>query len=451
MFTDAYWPRVNGVTVSVDTFSRALIKNGHSVLIVCSYYPSGYDSALSLNQNNNPDDPHIVRVPSMPALITKEDRIAKFNKWHWVFKQVELFSPDIVHINTEMIIAEFGFLYAKVHNIPALYTFHTMWEDYGPNYFPMFPAFIVKSVIRSALKNLLRRAYKVIVPTVQIDAVVHKYKHNIETFLLPTGIDPELFSHDKSEVEEFRENFNILYPEAKGKKILLMAGRVAKEKNISFLIKMLPAILEKHPDTILLIVGNGPDLGFFKNEAKQMGVEDSCIFTGYLERSLLSLVYAMSYVFVFPSLTDTQGLVTLEAMFSGIPVVAIGALGTLMVMGGDNGGFMVKDDKSEFTARVLDLLENEELYRKKSEEARRHAMTWSIGEITRKLADIYRETIASYLVDYGRPRSPVWELIIDKRWWTINNKIIRKKTKKKLHEIRSRLKNQTLLKYSVEN
>jgi glycosyltransferase involved in cell wall biosynthesis len=450
MFTDAYWPRVNGVTVSVDTFSKALIKNGHSVLIVCSYYPSGYDSALSFNQNNNSDEPHIVRVPSMPAFITKEDRIAKFDKWHWVFKQVEFFCPDIIHINTEMIIAEFGFLYAKVHNIPAIYTFHTMWEDYGPNYFPMFPAFVVKTVIRGVLKNILNRAYKVIVPTPQIDAVVHKYKHNIETFLLPTGIDPELFTHDKSEVEDFRADFDALYPVIKGKKILLMAGRVAKEKNISFLIKMFPAILKKHPDTILLIAGNGPDLGFFKNEAKQMGVEASCVFTGYLERSLLSLVYAISDVFVFPSLTDTQGLVTLEAMFSGIPVVAIGALGTLMVMGGDNGGFMVKDDQQEFTARVLDLLENEELYRRKSEEAKRHAMTWSIGEITRKLADIYKETITSYQKYYGKSRSPVWELISDKRWWKINNKIIRKKTKKKWHEIRSKLKSQTLLKYSVE-
>jgi hypothetical protein len=121
-----------------------------------------------------------------------------------------------------------------------------------------------------------------------------------------------------------------------------------------------------------------------------------------------------------------------------------------MVMGGDNGGFMVKDDQQEFTARVLDLLENDELYRKKSGEARLHAMTWSIGEITRKLADIYKETITAYLEDYGRPRSPVWELIIDKRWWKINNKIIRKKTKKKLHEIRLKLKSQTLLKYSAE-
>jgi len=439
MFTDAYWPRVNGVTVSVDTFSRSLIKEGHEVLIVCSFYPSGYDTALEIQSEKKEDAPRVVRVPSMPAFVTKEDRIAKFDKWHWVFKQVEVFNPDIVHINTEMVIAEFGFLYAKAHNLPAIYTFHTMWEDYAPTYFPMFPMFLVKLFIRSVLKNALRRSYKVIVPTPQIEAVVHKYRPDTETFILPTGIDPALFSHDKAEIEAFREAFNALFPETYGKKLLLMAGRVAREKNISFLLKILPDILKKNPDTMLVIVGSGPDMDFFQNESIIYGVAANCVFTGYLDRSQLSLIYAISDIFVFPSLTDTQGLVTLEAMFSGIPVVAIGALGTLMVMGGDNGGFMVKDDPKEFTDRVLRLLNDEELYKQKSNEARIHAQAWSLGEITKKLTAIYKETISSYIKDFGKPRSPVWELVTNKRWWEINNKIIKKKTKLKLREIHSKI------------
>jgi len=440
MFTDAYWPRVNGVTVSVDTFSRSLIKEGHEVLIVCSFYPSSYDTIFTVQDEKRADEPTIIRVPSLPTFVTKEDRLAKFDKWYWVFKQVEKFKPDILHINTEVVIAEFGFLYAKTHNLPTIYTFHTMWEDYAPNYFPMFPVFFVKFFIRGILKNVLRRSYKVIVPTKQIEAVVYKYKPNAETFLLPTGIDPELFMHDKAEIEAFREAFNALFPETYGKRLLLMAGRVVREKNIGFLIKILPDILKKSPNTALVIVGNGQDMDLFKNEAKEYGVEKECIFTGYLDRYQLSLIYSISHVFVFPSLTDTQGLVTLEAMFSGVPVVAIGALGTLMVMGGDNGGFMVKDDPKEFTERVLQLLNDEDLYRKKSEEAMIHARAWSLSEITKRLTDIYKETISSYTKDYGKPRSPVWKLLMNKRWWEINNKVIKKKTKKKLQEIHSKIK-----------
>ena len=440
MFTDAYWPRVNGVTVSVDSFSKALIKAGHQVLIVCSFYPQGLNVPVSfLNSTEAEEGPGIVRVPSMPAFITKEDRIAKFNKWYWVFKQVENFNPDIVHINTEMVIAEFGFLYARAHNLPAIYTFHTMWEDYSPNYFPMFPPFMVRLVVRGILKNIFRRSYRVIVPTPQIDEVVHKYASKMKTFLLPTGIEPELFDHHQAESAVFREKLEKHFPGLKGRRVLLFAGRVAREKNIGFLLNILPKILAKFPDVVLLIVGNGPDLEYYQDEARRAGVEESCVFTGYIERNDLALTYSISEVFVFPSMTDTQGLVTLEAMFSGIPVVAIGALGTLMVMGGDNGGFMVKDDENEFTARVLELLENRELRESKSLEAKMHARSWSIEELTKKLVSIYESSVKSYREDYGESRAPVWELLMDKRWWKINNKIFRKRAKRKWQDMLSKV------------
>ena len=445
MFTDAYWPRVNGVTVSVDSYSRALIKEGHEVLVICSSYPETPNTNVSFYENpKTAEEPKIVRVPSMPAFITKEDRIAKFNKWYWVFKQVEQFKPDLIHINTEMVIAEFGFLYARAHNLPAIYTFHTMWEEYAPNYFHMFPAFLVKFVIRSAFKNLLRRPYRVIVPTRQIDEVVHKYKPKTETFLLPTGIEHELFEHNEAESSIFRKKMEEFFPQLKEKRILLFAGRVAKEKNIGFLIEMLPEILAKHPDVILLIAGNGPDLESFQEEAQKVGVGEACVFTGYLERRDLALIYTISEIFVFPSLTDTQGLVTLEAMISGTPVVAIGALGTIMVMGGDNGGFMVNNNKSEFTDRVLELLENPELRREKSMEARQHARSWSIEELTKKLIAIYETTILAYLDEHGESRTPVWELIMDKRWWKVNNRMFRNETKRKWQEMQAKLKKKTL-------
>ena len=443
MFSDAYWPRVNGVTVSVDSFSRALIKEGHQVLVICSSYPDGLNLPSSfVSTQSDESGPKIVRVPSMPAFITKEDRIAKFHKWFWVFRQVELFNPDIIHVNTEFVIAEFGFLYARAHNLPAIYTFHTMWEDYGPNYFPLFPSFLVKFVIRGVLKNILSRSYRVIVPTPQIEEVVRKYKPRTITFLLPTGIEPELFEHEKGECMVFREKLEHVFPSIKGKRILLFAGRIAKEKNLSFLIKILPEILKKHPDVMLLFAGDGPDFAYFKEEAKKAAVEENCIFTGYLERADLALIYSISEIFVFASLTDTQGLVTLEAMFSGTPVVAIGALGTLMVMGGDNGGFMVGNDEQEFTLRVLELLEDQELRSQKSQEARLHARSWSIQELTKNLIDIYKSTVESYKLDYGKPRTLLWELLMDKRWWKVNNKIFRKRTQRIWLEMRSKLKKQ---------
>ena len=441
MFSDAYWPRVNGVTVSVDSYSKALMKEGHEVLIICSSYPDGLNTPSSfLESQNTADGPKIVRVPSMPAFVTKEDRIAKLSKWHWVFKQVDSFNPDIIHINTEFVIAEIGFLYARAHNLPAIYTFHTMWEDYGPNYFPMFPSFMVKFFIRGVLKIILYRSYRVIVPTPQIEEVVRKYKPRVQTFLLPTGIEVELFDRCKYESEVFRAEMDKRYPLLSGKRILLFAGRIVKEKNLGFLINILPDILARHPDAALVFAGSGPDLDYYKDEVQKAGLKENCVFTGYVERHDLALIYSIAEVFLFPSLTDTQGLVTLESMLSGTPVVAIGALGTLMVMGGDNGGFMVKNDAGEFIKRVLELLCDPVLRRNKSHEAKAHASAWAIGELTKKLITIYETSIESHKEDYGEPRMPLWELIMDKRWWKLINKTFKNRTKKIFQRMRSKLK-----------
>jgi hypothetical protein len=440
MFTDAYWPRVNGVTVSVDSFSRALVKEGHDVLIVCSSYPEDANTTISFQKDPETDDLlKIVKVPSIPAFISREDRIAKFHKMNWVVKKVDAFNPDIIHINTEMVIAEFGFWYSRTHNLPVIYTFHTMWEDYAPNYFPMFPSFLVKFVTRGVQKNVLRRSYRVIVPTPQIKAFVYKYMNNLVTFLLPTGIDVKLFEHDKADIDNFREKLEDLFPQLKEKRILLFAGRVGKEKNIGFLLDILPDIISEYPNVILLIAGNGPDFDYYHDEARRKGIEENCVFTGYFDRKDLALVYSIAEIFMFPSLTDTQGLVTLEAMLSGTPVVAIGALGTLTVMGGDNGGFMVENNKVQFTSRVLELLGDPELHKSKSQEAKIHARSWSIEELTKKLITLYQSTIKDYIEEYGYRITPIWELLVQKRWWKINQKILNKRTKQSWQKILSRL------------
>jgi glycosyltransferase involved in cell wall biosynthesis len=400
MFTDAYWPRVNGVTVSVDSFSHALVRAGHQVMIVCSSYPetsdTEYISGTGERENSGQGEPAVIRVPSMPSPVTKEDRLAKAYKWFWVSKQLEAFDPDILHVNTEFVIAEFGFQYARLHYLPVIYTFHTMWEDYISNYIPLLPDFFLRFIARRVLKNIMRRADRIIVPSSQTLEVIKEYKVRKETYLLPTGVDPVLFQHDEAETAEFRGRMEEKHPVLRGKRILLFAGRIGKEKNIGFLLEILPAIVKKHPDVVLLVAGNGPDLYDLKKESEKLKMEGFCLFTGYLARRDLALVYAMSDLFVFPSLTETQGMVTIEAMLSGIPVVAIGAKGTLEVMGGDNGGFMVKNDRDEFIRRVCDLLEDDDLYRRKVEEARRHAQGWTIDVTARELEKIYRSSLDAW-------------------------------------------------------
>jgi glycosyltransferase involved in cell wall biosynthesis len=394
MFTDAFWPRVNGVTVSVDTFSLALVKAGHEVIIICSQYPEAGDIP-----EENPDKKiqpgqenlKLLRVPSRMVFFSKEDRMAKLSKRGWVEKQVDEFSPDLIHVNTEFFIGDFGFHYGKKRRLPVVYTFHTVWEDYAVNYLPYVPEAFLRFLVRKGQKYLLKRSTLVIVPTPQIESMIEDYGVKAKIRRLPTGVDPILFSHKQRELDAFRTYFELKYPVLWRKRILLFAGRMTKEKNISFIIQIFPQLLEKHSDIVLLLAGNGPYLDYYKDEADQCGVGEQCIFTGYVDREELALLYGVSHIFLQPSLTETQGLVTIEAMLSGIPVVGIGVLGTVQVMEGDNGGFMVQNDREEFRDRVLDLLGDEELYRAKALDARRHSQAWTIESLTQRLTGIYRE------------------------------------------------------------
>jgi glycosyltransferase involved in cell wall biosynthesis len=369
-------------------------------MIVCSTYPetsdTEYISGTGERENSGKGEPSVIRVSSMPSPVTTEDRLALPYKWFWVSKQIEAFDPDILHVNSEFVIAEFGLQYARLHYLPVIYTFHTMWEDYVSNYIPLLPDFFLRFIARRVVKNIMRRADRIIVPSSQIMQVVKEYKVRKETYLLPTGVDPVLFQHEKAEVESFRARMVEKYPILKGKRILLFAGRIGKEKNISFLLESLPEIVKKHPDVILLIAGNGPDLYELKKESERLEIAGFCLFTGYLARRDLALTYAMSHIFVFPSLTETQGMVTIEAMLSGIPVVAIGEMGTLAVMHGDNGGFMVKNDRNEFIGRVFDLLEDDDLYRRKVAEAKAHAQDWTIDVMAKELEKIYRSALDAW-------------------------------------------------------
>jgi glycosyltransferase involved in cell wall biosynthesis len=400
IFSDAYWPRVNGVSVSIDTFAHELIKLGHKVLVVCAEYPEQVTKKISEDaEDEDGFRPEILQVPSVIFILSKEDRVAHFHKVFWVAKEVGRFCPDIIHLNSEFMIAHFGIYCAWYLKLPIVYTFHTLWEEYGAQYLPSIPKPFVRALARRIIKDVMRYSDTLIAPTTQVQDVIKRYKVKKDAFLLPTGVDVRYLDFSETQISEFKNKIETMYPALVNKKILLFAGRITKEKNIGFLLEMLPAIIEKYNDIILVIVGGGPYLEDLITMTAKLGVSDYCLFPGYFGRKDLGLMYHISTIFVFPSLTETQGLVTIEAMHSGIPVVAIGSMGTIMVMGGDNGGFMVKNDMNEFTARVLDLLGDKELYHRKSLEAQDHSIKWRIDKLALKLLEIYEATINKHKIN----------------------------------------------------
>ncbi len=400
MFSDAFMPRINGVSISIDSYTKQLVSQGHEVLVVCpQYIETESDAEFYFSKSQTPfiDEEQvykIFRVTGIKLVFSKEDRLARLENWFKVKKRVDEFNPDVVHVHSEYFIGYFGLVYAKYRLVPLFYTFHTLWDEYVAGYIPRhYGGDIVKAVSRRMIKFYLKNADILIAPTKRIEQVIRDYKITTPVTLLPTGIPKDFANFTKSSNDTYLEKFFIKYPVLKNKKILLYVGRIAKEKNLDFLYDVYETIQKKETNVSMLFVGGGPYLEELRQNANKRGLSDSVVFTDYVDRTELPYLYSLSTVFVFSSKTETQGLVTIESMLCGTPVVAIGERGTLDVMQGDNGGFMVNDDLIEFSNRVIDLLQNETLYDKKSQEGLEWSKDWTIESFTDQLVSLYESKI----------------------------------------------------------
>lgn len=396
MFTDAYFPRINGVSVSVKSFATELSKIGHEVCVVCLEYSQEQQRSSFFNEKESDATApfKILRIPSTSVVFSKEDRIVRLNTWHYLKKSLDKFKPDVVHLNSEWTIGYLGSIYARHRKLPCVFTFHTMWEDYLSNYVNFLPDISLRKIGAGIVKYYLKRADEIIAPTQRIASVVSRYGIDKVPDILPTGIPEEKLKYSIKRGMAVRSRLYSKCPGIKGKKILLFVGRVVKEKNCAFLLDVLREIQKKNKKTAVLFVGNGPYLEELKELAENQNLTDSVFFTGYIPGEDLIYFYRMASVFTFPSKTETQGLVTVEAMLSGLPVVAIGELGTVDVMQGDNGGFMVKDDVNEFAQKVQLLLEDQNLRKEKSLEAKSWCAKWKISSLTPKLVECYEKAVA---------------------------------------------------------
>ncbi len=376
--TDTYWPRFNGATVSIDAFKREFEKLGHEVHIIAPAYP---------NMEHSPD-PTIHRFKSYQLLFSPEDRLVwKAERWK-IFRTLKKLNPDIIHCQTEFQLSVMVMKFGRKRNIPILFTCHTYWEEYINLYLP-FPDKIGRQVARSIQRAALRYVDEIITPTEPMKDVIHSYGVKKPIHVLPTGVQEDDFAG--LDRKDAREN-SFLYtdfPKLQGKPIILYVGRVTKEKNMDFLIDSFQTVKKSVPDLHFVITGGGPYLSELKKKVKKMGFGDSVAFTGYVPKEKVKYLYAMADVFIFASKTETQGLVTIESMMAGTPVVAIGEMGTKIVMNGDNGGFMVPEDQAVFSSKVLSLLTDRDLWKRKSTEALEYAQKWSSETMAERLFKIY--------------------------------------------------------------
>ncbi len=382
-FTDQYWPSISGVSVSVDAFSRELTKMGHRVYLFVPDYPG------AAVQDEIKDRKNIFRFRSYKVPFNDENRLVYKSEKKKIYKALDEINPDIIHIHTEFALSKIACKYVKRNHIPLVMTCHTNWEELIGLYLSFIPAWLSRPYCRIFMRSNYRKADIIIVPTSLMEVLLNLYFIFKPIRVIPTGIDQSDFQYIKHCDEVAVSNVYQYYPKLVHKKFLFFVGRLGKEKNIEFLIDVLKKLLPKYPELYLVITGDEPARKDLEIYAQEKRISDKIIFTGYIDRDKLKDFYSTANVFVFASKVESQGLVTLEAMACGTPVVAIGKMGTREVMGGDSGGFMVDDDMDMFVEKTDLLLSDINICQEKSAEALRHVDRWTIQAQAIKMEKLY--------------------------------------------------------------
>jgi glycosyltransferase involved in cell wall biosynthesis len=171
-------------------------------------------------------------------------------------------------------------------------------------------------------------------------------------------------------------------------------GRLAFEKNIDFLLRVLVRVKARVPDVLLLIAGEGPARRDLERQALLLGIENNTRFVGYLDRDgPLEDCYCAGDAFIFASNTETQGLVLLEAMALGVPVVSTAVMGTKEVLAEGRGCLIAEEDEQDFADKCLRLLGDADLRATLSRAAVEYASTWAAPALTDRLLDFYAEIL----------------------------------------------------------
>lgn len=426
MISDVYFPRVNGVSTSIQTFAGELTDKGHEVTLIAPDYSARArreqvgrklgDGAGSLagdsieaKDSSLSDGFEIIRIPSHYLPFDPEDRVLRMSRIRPHRGRLAARGYDLVHIQTPFVAHYAGLRLARLFGVPAIESYHTYFEQYLDKYVTMLPSSWLRLAARRFSAVQCAGVDALVVPSQAMLEVLETYGVKTPMTVIPTGIEPTQFGHGDG--GSFRRCYGI----PADRPILVHVGRVAFEKNIEFLLRMLVRVKQEIPDVLLVIAGEGPARRSLEWLGAEMGLLGNILFVGYLSRDgALEDCYCAGDVFVFASRTETQGLVLLEAMALGVPVVSTAAMGTKEVLEGGKGCLIAADDEIDFAAKAVRLLADPPLRANLGEQARAYARSWSAPKLAHRMLELY----AAVATNDARGRAPPRSRLRQGRWRT---------------------------------
>ena len=384
IFTDTYPPQINGVATSASNLFKTLKNHGQDVVVVTT---NPFDTEFSFEDG-------VMRIPGLEI----KKLYGYIGAWLWnsaAMKALEEFHPDVIHIQTEAGVGQFGFLAAMKLHCATVYTFHTMMEDYT-YYFTHGLIFdrAARGIVRGFVHYQTMKADEFITPSHKIQEYMRSIGIDSYINVVPTGIDFSKYdrkSLDKNRLAEIRSKFNI----PSDAYVVLSLGRVAKEKSIDVCLRGYAKFLAAKPQTktLFVLVGGGPALPELTKLADTLGISDHFRVVGAVPAEQVAYYYALGNCFVSASTTETQGLTFMEAMASSLVLFCRYDDSLLPIIKDGTNGFFFADEE-DFAKRLPGIisLSGPKLERIILEEQKANE-PYSLDAFYEKVMEAYRRAI----------------------------------------------------------
>jgi glycosyltransferase involved in cell wall biosynthesis len=359
---------LGGVPTAVETARRALAALGHDVVVVAPRMRAAAD------------DGNVIRVPAFPAP-TYPDFALPLPLSPMLSRSLRALAIDVFHAHHPFLLGRTALRLARQASRPLVFTHHTLYDKYA-HYVPLPTRLVARQAIARSTR-FANAADLVVVPSAALATrlAAEGVRRRIE--VVPTGVDLERFQPGDSVAARRALGLPVDRP------FLVYVGRLDREKNLGFLLDAFATIAAQHPTVELRLVGRGTQENDLRSHAARLGIASRVRFAGGVPPSEVVCHYQAGDLFVFASTTETQGLAVLEAMATGLPVVAIRATGVEEAVVDGVSGLLVPEDQVAFADAALSILHDPGLRAKLAAGGRDAAQALSAQSLAVRLASLY--------------------------------------------------------------
>ena len=370
-FTNTYHPVVSGVVRSISTFRQALMDLGHLVFIFAQHAGDYEDQ-----------EAFIFRYPTLDLPATHDFPLAvPFSLF--VEKLLPSLKLDVIHSHHPFLLGHSAVRRAAELDLPLVFTFHTRYRDYS-HYIPLNQD-LIKGTIDRILSDYMRRCHHIIIPSESMRRLLAaEYGVTEQVTVIPTGINMEPYRRVDRQAMRRKLGWE-------QDKVLISVGRLAREKNWETLLDAAIRVMRRHSEVRLVIIGDGDERKMLERRASDAGLAERVLFTGRLPFEEVVGYLKAADLFCFASVSETQGLVTMEAMAAGLPVVAVDATGTRDAVDNHRQGLLTKNDPSALAQAIEQVLTDNGLRQQFKVAAQKKVETFDAKYQAQKLVDIYRQ------------------------------------------------------------